>query len=245
LNGGSNLLLVARRREVDDLYRVTQAESPRVALENADVLAFVEQAPASSSLQALWLEWNASDKWLPESDWEGFARAARAAPEPRLVEVASRVLARVSVSDETRRAWYARVRERTPAPTLSYEFRFAATCQPVALVADLDGARAGLLSALDAAIAYAQRSSLPDWNRTFEAARQALDGAPGPGIAWTLFEGALAPAAQRLLDAAWRADVFGGMGSWNDVRLPPGQEEIGSSLHAALVNAVQAAINSP
>jgi len=244
LNGGGNFVFVVRQAAADDVYLVTQAEAPRLLLEDADVVTFVENDPASAALKALWLEWNQREQWLAEAAWDGFACSARASREQRMIEVASRVFAQVVVSDETRRAWHGLVQARRPAPVLAYDFRFLATCEPLTLVTDRDRARAGLARALDAALALAQKSGLTGWAGTFAEARRALD-APVAGYCAQLFDGALAPEAVCLFDAAWKGDVFGGMGSWNDVEPTDGYAEVSSALSAALKDAFEAAINAP
>jgi len=56
--------------------------------------------------------------------------------------------------------------------------------------------------------------------------------------------------ARRLLAMATRADVFGGMGSWNDLGFEPGEatreyEEISAELYATVAAAFVAAVNGP
>lgn len=241
---GTNSVLIARRAQVDDAYLLTQGPSRRVTLEDADVVAFIERDATSAALQAHWLRWNAREGWPDESSWQGFARVARASHEQRLVPLASRVFSAPTVTDETRRAWRELLSVHTISVEPTYDFRFCAACEPLPMVTDRDGVRERLAAALDAAVAFAQESSLSGWDHKFRAARQALETTPESGLAAQLFEGALAAASLSLLDAAWRGDISGGMGSWNDVQPPNGYDRISSALRDALGDAVEAAINA-
>lgn len=89
-----------------------------------------------------------------------------------------------------------------------------------------------------------EKSSLSGWAGTFAEARRALD-APVVGYCTQLFDGALTPEAACLFDAAWKGDVFGGMGSWNDVQPTDDYAEVSDALRAALKDAFEAAINAP
>jgi hypothetical protein len=241
---GSNSVLVARRDGADDVYLLTQGPSRRVTLEDADVVAFVERDANTAALQAHWLRWNAREGWPEESSWQGFARVARASSEQRMVVLASRVFAATGVSDDTRRAWQALLSCHTLALEPTYDFRFFAACEPLPLMTDRDGVRTRLTVALDAAAAFARLSNLAGWDQKFEAAAQAIQGMPDSGLANQLFEGVLATESLSLLDAAWRGDISGGTGSWNDLEAPAGYDRISSALRDALGDAVEAALNA-
>lgn len=126
----------------------------------------------------------------------------------------------------------------------SYEFRFCAACEPLPLMTDRDGVRGRLAVALDAAVAFALQTSLSGWDKKFADARRAIDAIPESGLAHQLFDGALTAESLSLLDAAWRGDISGGIGSWNDLEPSNGYDRVTSALSSALGDAVEAAINA-
>jgi hypothetical protein len=104
------------------------------------------------------------------------------------------------------RAWRHAWREHPPRP---------GSC-PV--TPDLDALAGRLRGALVDARRLASEPDLDTWMRIFDDAIRILDGEPVPPAGAPLvLPAAFPPAAQRLHDAAVRAWVFGGMGSWNDV----------------------------
>jgi hypothetical protein len=125
---------------------------------------------------------------------------------------------------------------------------------------DLDGARVALIAALVDAHAFAARqaaggrSDVTMWRDTFGDALAIASAAPGgPATDETFDDDGLsadAPlAARRLLEAASRAWVFGGMGSWNDLGFDAPDDNatydaVSRDLYAAVLAAIVAATNA-
>jgi hypothetical protein len=113
---------------------------------------------------------------------------------------------------------------------------------------DVAGASATLRDALISIETVARAMPGAPFADQFVAGRRALDGhdsEPAPDfVRFTQ----LTPEATRLLQAAGRAWVFGGMGSWNDIApeagLKPSYERASKSLFAALQRAVLVVGNS-
>ena len=113
------------------------------------------------------------------------------------------------------------------------------------LYTDRAEARSRLATTLDAIAAFAAKEKL-GWETTFRAARKTLDELPADNwVNQEFCDAGLGDAAVRLLAAAWQADVFGGMGSWNDVYVDDRDAygNVSQALHASLRPAVEAAIN--
>jgi hypothetical protein len=109
-----------------------------------------------------------------------------------------------------------------------------------------------LHAALDRVETFAGDQGLEEWAAVFGAARQLGDAAdPVPPYHPDMFPATVyGRSARRLLAMATRSDVFGGMGSWNDVGLasPAATEEYTSvtrELSAAVLRAFVAAVNAP
>jgi len=109
-----------------------------------------------------------------------------------------------------------------------------------------------LKAALTRAAAFATDQGIDEWAALFDAALK-LGDAPDPVPPYhpDMFPPtAYGRPARRLLAMATRSDVFGGMGSWNDLGFEPGgatleYEEISAELYATVAAAFMAAVNGP
>jgi len=109
-----------------------------------------------------------------------------------------------------------------------------------------------LKAALTRASAFASDQGIDEWAALFDAALKLGDGPdPVPPYHPDMFPPtAYGRPARRLLAMATRADVFGGMGSWNDLGFDPGEptreyEAISAELYGAVAAGFVAAVNGP
>ncbi|MFL5344913.1 MAG: hypothetical protein ACJ8AT_08965 [Hyalangium sp.] len=141
----------------------------------------------------------------------------------------------------------------TPAPgssSLSFEYVPVDPGQAASAERDLTSCRARLASALEAVRGFAERQDLKYWSKHFRRCLLRLSLEPQPledVLELLLLNGLPVPAIQ-LVSAAMAADVFGGMGSWNDLGFdgPDAQvyEELSNRLLLAMKAAFRAGINS-
>jgi hypothetical protein len=238
------LMLVARTAEGCHVYQPETTFPPRTTLRNEDVVAFVEGHEHAALLKKAWLNWNSATKWT--DDWPTFARAALERAAADLVDDFPKVLAWTAIPAAVRAQWSASVQAHaTPNFGPRYELRFLKVLPSAPIYRDVDAAHASLAKALDAIAAYAATQKLDGWASTFHAARRALDDDASQTASFRqqLGGGNLDPRALRLLDAAWKASVFGGMGSWNDVAPEGDYGSVTSALSDALPLAIEAALN--
>jgi hypothetical protein len=116
---------------------------------------------------------------------------------------------------------------------------------------DVDGAAGRLVAALEAARGFAQGHGLGHWPGVFDhALRCWTEPGVGPKYHADLFPpGRFDEKAVRLASMAQMANVFGGMGSWNDVGVGDGAaaddyQAISRELYAAMLEAFLASVNS-
>jgi len=113
--------------------------------------------------------------------------------------------------------------------------------------ADVDGCRSRLEAALVRNRMFAETRRLAPWAMHFDPALAVLDEDAGrAGEAGIGHDGILNAAAYRLLQAFVRARCFGGMGTWNDIKVADrtAQEEqfdLATELDAAVIDAIQQA----
>lgn len=106
-----------------------------------------------------------------------------------------------------------------------------------------------LRAALTEILAFSQsHDDASGFSASFRSALDALDGVPREPAAYgDLLPPATLPAAAATLDAAQKAWVFGGMGSWNDMRFDgdAAQEyaRVSAALYATLARSICAAAN--
>ena len=135
--------------------------------------------------------------------------------------------------------------------TASYEFVEAGSAPGPLPHPDLADQRGRLDRALRAIEEFAQEIGEASWADTFRGAREAMDtGAASPFIEGLFGDGLLEKEALGLLAASYRADVFGGMGSWNDVptddaRYRELSDALSNALRPSLVTAASAQTLGP
>ncbi|AKI98474.1 hypothetical protein ATI61_122127 [Archangium gephyra] len=110
----------------------------------------------------------------------------------------------------------------SPSPassSLSFEFLYAGPGSESDLEHDLDAARAELAATLEAVREFAHAHSLRSWEKHFRRAllRLSLEPQPLEDLVELLLLNALPTPAIQLALCAAASDVFGGMGSWNDM----------------------------
>lgn len=112
-------------------------------------------------------------------------------------------------------------------------------------------AKDALVEALLAAAEFARTHRMEPWDMTFEAARvTGLSGNPEAAFHNDSLPADGVPLEKRQLWAmATGAEVFGGMGSWNDVSFDDpaaqrGYDAVSSTLYAAIMRAFQACVNT-
>ncbi|WNG62128.1 hypothetical protein F0U59_51100 [Archangium gephyra] len=141
----------------------------------------------------------------------------------------------------------------SPSPAyscLSFEFLYAGPGTESDLERDLDSARAELASTLEAVLEFAHAHSLRSWEKHFRRALLRLSLEPQPLedlVELLLLNGLPTPAIQLALCAA-ASDVFGGMGSWNDMSFEGQDDErfiaLSDRLFASTRTALRTSLNS-
>lgn len=135
----------------------------------------------------------------------------------------------------------------------SVEYRASRSDHSLAMTPDSEAIRALLRQKLELAADFSQRAipSAVQWTRCFELALQLLSGEnPQPSYHSDMLpqDGYRQPARQ-LLAAAAQANVFGGMGSWNDLgfdntSMQAEYEKVTQELYEAVKISFVAAVNS-
>ena len=110
----------------------------------------------------------------------------------------------------------------TPSPsaqTLSFEYMPVGAEDEVTVARDLNGCRTALTRALKAVQDFAQQQELKYWSKYFRRCllRLSLEPQPLDDLQEMLMVNGLSVPALQLVSAAMASDVFGGMGSWNDL----------------------------
>ncbi len=136
-----------------------------------------------------------------------------------------------------------------PAPgssSLSFEYLAAGPSLSPAAERDVPGARATLAAALESAQDFAQRQGLPSWRKHFRRCllRLSLEPQPLDDVTELLQLNALPLPAVQLAACALAADVFGGMGTWNDLAFSGPEESEYRALSEHLFHAVHAALRA-
>jgi hypothetical protein len=212
-----------------------------------DLVDFVEASPKRKTMKEFLLWQNKHNlKFCRGNDWDGFLRSVTDDRLDALFDAWTTCLSNAEWKNGEPAAW-ARVERRHPnpqrMPRVEYHALKAAAAPPSGGVA----ARArSLAAALEAAGAYARKAGLDGFADHFAHCRKTIRGAsPSSGLA-RLFAGLLSPAAVGLFVAAVESDVFGGMGSWNDVSCysDPEYQGVSDRLFRELAPALLAAVNS-
>jgi hypothetical protein len=141
----------------------------------------------------------------------------------------------------------------TPAPgsnSLSFEYLAAGAGDAASAERDLSTCRASLMSALEAIRSFAEQHDLKYWSKHFRRCllRLTLEPQPLEDLLELLLINGLPQPAIQLVNAAKASDVFGGMGSWNDLGFSgedsKAYEEVSDRLLQAMKAAFRAGINS-
>ncbi len=227
--------------------RLGMSYPPPTDLTHADVLRFIDESPEKAHFREAMLWQDEHNLHLTDGkDWDALVAAVGPRDETDFVEAFSMCVSNVAVSRPTSQRWWTLREERRT--TLSPELRaleFAAVPKVDAAVADRAAAAADLERALNGALKYARDKALEPWDAAFAGALVALHEGPKPPLGGldAVFDRLYRKESARLLTAVSRADVFGGMGSWNDLGLDDDPEyvRVSEALFAALRPAVLAA----
>jgi hypothetical protein len=145
--------------------------------------------------------------------------------------------------------WNAFFSPSPAASSLSFEFLYAGPGSESDLERDLDTARAELAATLEAILEFAHAHSLRSWEKHFRRAllRLSLEPQPLEDLVELLLLNALPTPAIQLALCAAASDVFGGMGSWNDMSFegPDGERYLALSdrLFASTRTALRTSLN--
>jgi len=140
-----------------------------------------------------------------------------------------------------------------PAPgsnSLSFEYLPAGPGDAASAERDLSACRASLTSALETIRSFAEQHDLKYWSKHFRRCllRLSLEPQPLEDLLELLLINGLSQPAIQLVNAAKASDVFGGMGSWNDLAFSGADskayEEVSNQLLQAMKAAFRAGINS-
>ncbi|WP_224241977.1 hypothetical protein [Hyalangium gracile] len=141
----------------------------------------------------------------------------------------------------------------SPAPgssSLSFEYFPVGPGDAVLTERDVSSCQAGLASALEAVRRFAEQQGLKYWSKHFRRCllRLSLEPQPLEDLIELLLLHRLPRPAIQLVNAALASDVFGGMGSWNDLGFPEPEakqyEELSNRLLLAMKAALRAGINA-
>ncbi|MDY7232491.1 hypothetical protein [Hyalangium rubrum] len=134
----------------------------------------------------------------------------------------------------------------TPAPgagSLSFEYLPVGEGDEVTVARDLNACRNGLTRSLKSVQDFAQQQELKYWSKHFRRCllRLTLEPQPLEDILELLILNGLPVPALQLVNAAMAADVFGGMGSWNDLSFDGADAQSYRVLSDRLLGAMRAA----
>jgi hypothetical protein len=132
------------------------------------------------------------------------------------------------------------------SPGLSFEYLYAGPGSEAELERALDAARASLASTLEAARDFAHKQGLRSWDKHFRRSllRLSLEPQPLEDLVELLQLNALPTPAVQLALCAASADVFGGMGSWNDMAYEGDTGELYTRLSDRLLASVKTALRA-
>jgi len=142
--------------------------------------------------------------------------------------------------------WNAFFSPSAAVSSLSFELLYAGPGVEADLERDLDSARASLASALEAIQEFAHAQGLRSWEKHFRRAllRLSLEPQPLEDLVELLLLNALPTPAIQLALAAAASDVFGGMGSWNDMSFDGQTSERYVSLSDRLFSSTRSALRT-
>jgi hypothetical protein len=227
--------------------RLGMSYPPPTDLTHEDVLRFIDDSPEKAHFREAMLWQDEHNLHFTDGkDWDAFIAAVGPGEETDFVEAFSTCVSNVAVSQPTGEKWWKlREEHRTKLAPELRALEFAAVTKLTATPVDRAAARGALEKALDDALAYARLKKLEPWDAAFAAALTALKEGPKPPLGGldAVFDRLYPVESARLLTAVSRADVFGGMGSWNDLGLDDDAEyvRVSEALFSALRPALLAA----
>lgn len=251
--GTGGVLLVAVGPRTSTALRTRVGRTPPTLLTKTEVFAFIDRQPDPAGIREALLWQDEHNLHVTDGqDWQRFVAALKPEHDERLVQTMDMTLSHVRFQRGEVDAWWAlKQSQRNPDEAWQYAFvEVGPTDRPVP-PADVAQESRLLADALAQIAAFARRapaeSGVPPWADGFEHARALLDAAPLPERMSALYGASgMSPTALRLLTAAASADVFGGMGSWNDLGF--GDEEEYGRVSAALFERLEpgllAAVNA-
>ncbi len=239
-------------------YRTRVWFPPRTTLTAKDVLEFVENQESAEALREALLWQDQYNLHVTDgTDWARFVAALRPEHDEALIRAMDMTAHNSRFHQGEAEAWRHLARARAN-PGYAWQCDFlriddddrdgdgdgAVTARTVADQA------ARLRAALVEIEAFARGIAEPGWADAFAQARAILDGDPGPdrigALADLLRSAGMGPDALRLVGASLQADVFGGMGSWND-RVPDDKarfHEVSSALFDELLPSLVSAVDA-
>ncbi|PTL79483.1 hypothetical protein DAT35_32215 [Vitiosangium sp. GDMCC 1.1324] len=136
-----------------------------------------------------------------------------------------------------------------PAPgssSVSFELLYAGAGSEDDLERELEAARASLASTLEAVQEFAHKQGLRTWSKHFRRAliRLSLEPQPLEDLPELLLLNGLPTPAIQLALCADASDVFGGMGSWNDMAFEGAASDAYNQLSDRLFNSVKTALRA-
>ena len=225
-----------------------QVKFPRRSLVTvADLVRFIDgHAQRAGMREALLWQNEQNLKYHDGADWEGFIASLTDERLDGLFAAWARSLSNMKFDDAVRDAWR-KVEATKPNPRKSPDFVYRPE-QAVPLPAPIDpaGRRLALKAALEGVRRVAGAKGAAPWRDHFSACLSMLDARPSASHPMTKLLSPLAPEAIALVTAALSSDVFGAMGSWNDVPFAKDADyrTASDALHAAILPAVIAGVNS-
>jgi hypothetical protein len=246
--GSGGVLLAASVGERRIQHRTRVWLPPETTLTASDVLAFVASQRAADDLRDAILWEDAHNLHVTDGkDWGRFVAALRPEFLENLVRAMSRVVGNVRFTHGEAEAWVALKRSRKN-PDFAWQFDFVRVedgvgpWDAVPVVEQTERLRRALVDIE----AFARGIDETGWADGFRSAIDLLGGAASEELVVGGFGGTgMGQGATRLLGASLRADVFGGMGSWNDLA-PADREKYGrvsDDLSRELLPSLLSAVN--
>jgi hypothetical protein len=224
--------------------RAEMAYPPSTDLTHRDVLAFIAASPEKDHFRKsmLWQDEH-NLHFTDGKDWDVLLAAVTPERDEKFVDAFSTCVSNVAVSKETSARWLKLTRDHETK--LSPELRvieFASVPGSPGAAPGLAAAASSLASALTDCAAYAVREKLDPWDGIFANALAVLNDGSESALD-EVFARFYPDDRARLLTAVSIADVFGGMGSWNDLGLDgdPEYARVSENLFRALQAALPAA----
>jgi hypothetical protein len=237
---------VVRRRRIRP-YGIRMLFPRRSLVGLKDLVEFIEASPKREKMKEFLLWQNRHNlKFSRGNDWDRFLRSVTDDRIEVLMDAWRMCLSNVEWKRGEPEAWQ-KVERRHPNPEQMPRVEFHEGEEVAGSPVDGVEARAeSLAAALREIEAYARKADLGGFADHFARCRETIGGADPSGGLARLFAGMLSPAAVGLFVAAVESDVFGGMGSWNDVSSydDPEYRDVSDRLFRALQPALLAAVNS-